>query len=122
MKEKKSENEKNKTRTFILLPLTESEKEERNVFTSKTPRDAAMKAASKGKEHIVIIDVENQKMHIFKGEKTELKKETEYTKKYNITCQSNVTKMAYGKLDRHVSITNEEDSKYLLQKYNEIVS
>lgn len=73
-------------------------------FTSKTARDAALKAASRGYTDIYLADVNDGKIHIFRGGKELLSetKQNEYTRQRNITTKPTASKMAYRNLKQRI--------------------
>lgn len=68
-------------------------------FNSKSARDAALKAASRNYEHIVLFEIDTRKVHIFRGHKEKVKTQTEFMTSKNIQYKSNVKKMASMKVD-----------------------
>ena len=68
---------------------------------SKTPRGAAMKAASRGEEAAIIVlhDSDTDQLHIFRGHRTEITEDqqTAYTRRHGIKFKPNVSKLAYDK-------------------------
>ena len=67
---------------------------------SKTPRDAALKAATRDETDIYLVDVDTGKLHVFRGERRPLEphEHTAYTRARNISAKPVVSKMAYRNL------------------------
>jgi len=78
-------------------------------FNSKTPREAALKAASRDIKFIVII--EDDKMHLFSGAKCMLteKQMNDFTSKNNIQSKPKVHKLGYKRLSRVVDVKKDFD-------------
>ena len=74
-------------------------------FHSQTPRDAALKAATRGHQQICLVDIGSGKLHIFRGECVALSQaETnEFTRSRNIQSKPVVRKMAYRNLHKSVA-------------------
>jgi hypothetical protein len=91
-------------------------------FNSKTARDAALKAASREYEHIVLL--EEQKIHIFTGSKRELKEEEQnsFTKTNHILSKPMATKLISKRLNRTVDIRKTEDQEYIQELLREYTS
>lgn len=77
---------------------------------SRTPRDAALKAATRNCTMIHLVEVCNGKLHIFRGEKQQLeeKEHTSFTKSRNITAKPIVSKLSYRNLNREIKRTEIE--------------
>ena len=73
-------------------------------FHSRSPRDAALKAATRGQTTICLIEAGSGKLHIFKGNRVALsgQEENEFTRTRNINSKPTVRKMAYRNLNRPV--------------------
>lgn len=99
-----------KMRKFTLLHLNDDGTTE---FHSKTPREAALKAASRDENLIVLI--EEKKMHIFKGEKRPLKEAelNEFTKSRNITNKPVVSKVGTKSFEKSVDAKKKDDLNYI---------
>lgn len=91
-------------------------------FNSKTAREAALKAASRDYQHIVLI--EDQKLHIFSGSKRELYEEekNEFTKNNNILSKPLATKLISKRLERSVDVRKKEDQEYMKAKLQDYTS
>lgn len=66
-------------------------------FHSSTPRDAALKAATRDIHKIFLVEVDNGKLHFFSGRKVELTEAeaNDFTRKRNITSKPVVSKQGY---------------------------
>jgi hypothetical protein len=73
-------------------------------FQSKSPRDAALKAATRNERQIHLVDAASGKIHIFRGERVPLRgsEENEYTRSRKIYAKPQVSKMAYRNLGQSV--------------------
>jgi hypothetical protein len=89
-------------------------------LNSKTPREAALKAASRNFSDILL--VEQTKIHIFQGNKRELKKEEQnsFTQTKNIQSKPIAKKMAYKRLDRFVDAKKDIDLEYIKETAREL--
>ena len=90
------------SRAFWLIDTND-----RNIVTefhSKTPRDAALKAATREEESICLAEA-GGKLHVFRGEKVPLTaaEENTFTRSRNIVAKPRVRKMAYYNLGRPIS-------------------
>lgn len=74
-------------------------------FHSRTPRDAALKAATRGHQQICLADIGSGKLHIFKGECVALTQgeANEFTRSRNIQSKPVVRKMAYRNLHQSLA-------------------
>ncbi len=91
-------------------------------FNSKTAREAALKAASRDYEHIVLL--EDGKLHIFSGYKRELLEEekNEFTRTNKILSKPIATKLISRRLDRLVDLKKKEDKEYIREKLQDFTS
>ena len=71
-------------------------------FHSKSPRDAALKAATRGQTMICLVDPTTGKLHMFRGERVPIteKETTAFTQTRNITTKPCVSKMNYRNTGR----------------------
>ena len=71
-------------------------------FYSKSPRDAALKAATRGQTLICLVDPAPGKLHMFRGERIPItdKETTAFTQARNITTKPTVSKMNYRNTGR----------------------
>lgn len=71
-------------------------------FASKTARDAALKAATRGHSLILLAEPEQGKIHVFKGWRKPLsdKEMTDFTQRNKITSKPYASKLAYKNLGR----------------------
>ena len=86
------------------------------VFQSKTPRAAALKAATQsGNARIVLVEEVTGKVHVFQGEKVELREEerNSYTARNNITTKPAVQKLCYVSLEERVPLKTPTDIQAL---------
>ena len=88
-------------------------------FISKTPREAALKAASRNISLIILVD--KNKLHLFRGSRKPLEEHehTEFTTAKNIRSKPNVVKLVTTKLDYKVDIRIEKDLEYIKDILNE---
>ncbi len=95
-------------KTFSLLNIGDDTIKE---FHSKTAREAALKAASR--EESLIILIEEQGFHVFKGSKKLLdeSKQNDFTKSKNIHYKPQVTKMGYKRFDTTLDVKKKTDLK-----------
>lgn len=79
---------------WLLDPDTESVVSE---LRSYSPRDAAMKAATRHERRICLVEVTTGKLHAFKGERVPLAphEENAFTRRMNLSSKPCVTKLAY---------------------------
>lgn len=79
-------------------------------FTSSAPREAALKAATRGYQNICLVDTTNGKLHIFRGDRIALSDadQNEFTRARNINTKPSVSKMAYRNLNRPIAKTDIE--------------
>lgn len=68
---------------------------------SKTPRDAALKAATYGVCQVLLI-VEIGKVHVFKGSRIPLKEETTFTQSKHIFTKPQVAKVLSERIDVNI--------------------
>ena len=88
-------------------------------FESKTPREAALKAASRpSNDLIVLVDSSLGKIHVFNGEVRPLfdDEKNSFTEKRNIQSKPVVTKLAYSAIGRPVNPKSMEDMNLILEK------
>ena len=80
-------------------------------INSSTPREAALKAATRNITSIYLVELDNGKLHVFDGGKHELREEehTEFTRKRNITSKPVVNKIAYRNMKKKIHKTNLEE-------------
>lgn len=78
---------------------------------SSTPREAALKAATRDMHHIYIVDTASGKLHVFHGSKVQLREteENEFTRKRNITAKPVVRKIGYLNLKTSLTRTDLPD-------------
>lgn len=78
---------------------------------SKTPRDAALKAATKDEVDIYLVEPESGKIHVFEGSKIPLseKEKTSYTLDRNIVSKPVVRKLLYKNLNQTIDKNVVED-------------
>ena len=100
-------------KVFYIIP--NNEKEQLVELNSKTPREAALKAATRKIDMIYLVEHEGCKLHVFRGEKKELSEEeqNEFTRSNKIFTKPVATKMAYKRLDRCVNVKKEIDMNYV---------
>ena len=69
----------------------------RTTFYSKTPRDAALKAATRGESRICLVEPDSGKLHIFRGDRVALSDHARsaFTDQRNIVSKPKVSKIAY---------------------------
>lgn len=81
-------------------------------FSSKTPRAAALKAATRDEEkEIIIVDAPSGKVHFFRGSR-QLLTETQrnsFTEANNIQTRPTVQKMAYESFNRPINVKNDQE-------------
>lgn len=85
-------------------------------FSSKTAREAALKAATRNNENIIIVDTTRGKLHIFEGWRKTLDAETlnNYEKNRGITKKPIVRKMCYANFNRKLNMNNSTDKSEIL--------
>lgn len=90
-------------------------------FFSKTPRDAALKAATRDEARICLVDVDAGKLHVFVGERRPLNESqtNAFTQRKNITSRPFVAKMAYRNLNQ---ACERKDVERLAQEFREMLS
>lgn len=95
---------------FFAITLEEDQVTE---FQSKTPRDAALKAASKGQECIILCH--ENKVYIFQGLLRSLteSENNEFTKSKSIQHRPVVKRLGYTKLERNVDPRKASDLEYI---------
>lgn len=71
---------------------------------SSTPRDAALKMATRDEDMIYIVEPENGKFHVFRGERRPLteSEQNSFTRQRNIVCKPFVSKLGYRNLRQGV--------------------
>jgi len=86
------------TKAFWLINPDEQKIE--MEFVSKTARDAALKAATRGYSIICLAEADVGKIHIFRGVRINLSedKQNDYTRQRNINTKPHVSKLAYRNL------------------------
>ena len=74
-------------------------------ISSSTPREAALKAATRDVREIWLADVSTGKLHVFEGSRRPLMphEHTAFTRDRNIVAKPTVTKMAYKNLQTSLS-------------------
>ena len=74
-------------------------------LNSATPRDAALKMATRDEHLICIAEAATGKLHIFSGTRVPLTEEqhNEFTRQRNITCKPSVSKLAYKAVGQSLS-------------------
>ena len=74
------------------------------TFSSNTPREAALKAATRDAKVICLVEPDNGKLHLFRGDKVPLSRAEQngFTEQRGITSKPVVTKMAYTNLKQSV--------------------
>ena len=82
-------------------------------FNSRTPREAALKAASRDESQIILVN--ESKLHIFRGSKKLIAENghTEFTLKNKIKFKPFVDKMYYTDLKRQVDIKRKSDISFI---------
>lgn len=97
-----------------------SESEFTNEFNSRTARGAALKAASKSENHIILI--ESDKLYIYDGKKHFLREneKTEFTESKNIKYKPCVKKLHYEKLSHVCNLKDEQDRLYIKDRLFQI--
>ena len=88
---------------------------------SKTPREAALKAASRDQTRIFLADVTTGKLHIFSGEKrplTDTQKNT-FTALQNIQTRPYASKLAYRNLNQSL---HRSDLSRISQEFMEMMA
>lgn len=90
-------------------------------LNSPTPRDAALKAATRDIQRIYLAEVDSGKLHIFSGRKVDLTEheENEFTKKRNITSKPVVSKQGYLNLK---TALRKADLPAVIGEFSRIVS
>ena len=81
-------------------------------FSSKTPRAAALKAATRNEEReIIIVDAPSGKIHFFRGSRLVLteSQRNSFTEAKNIQTRPTVQKMAYESLNRSINVKKDKD-------------
>jgi hypothetical protein len=88
---------------------------------SKTARDAALKATSKGHTLLCIVDVELGKIHIYNGVMRQLTSAemTSFTALHNITHKPIVQKMAYRNMNMRLTSAMRHE---VLQNIRELIA
>tara|TARA_B110000008_G_scaffold276313_1_gene315362 strand:+ start:818 stop:1192 length:375 start_codon:yes stop_codon:yes gene_type:complete len=91
-------------------------------FNSRTPREAALKGASRDKSQIVLIE-EKLKLHIFEGNRRELSEEeqNEFTKANNIKSKPSVRKMCSTRFKNQLDVKKKEDFVEIQQEYYALI-
>lgn len=91
-------------RRLFWLVDAESGEVLRELF-SFSPRDAAMKAATRSERDIFLVEPAAGKTHAFRGEQVALtpEEENEFTRRYGISNKPKVTKMAYKNFGKPIS-------------------
>lgn len=82
-------------------------------FNSRTPRDAALKAASRDECQIILVN--ENKLHIFRGFKKPIteKQQTEFTIKNKIKFKPFVEKMYYTDMKMQVDVKKKSDISFI---------
>ena len=80
-------------------------------YTSSTPREAALKAATRDFATVCLVDTGAGKLHVFSAQKKRLdpSEENAYTRRRNISHKPIVTKLAYHSCKRAIT-KNDIDS------------
>jgi hypothetical protein len=103
---------------WLVDPDTESVVSE---LRSYSPRDAAMKAATRHEKRICLVEVATGKLHVFRGERVPLapQEENSFTRRMNLTSKPCVSKLAYRNtgqpMTRHTVSLACESFRELLQ-------
>jgi len=86
------------SKAFWLLNTETSQID--TTLQSNTPREAALKAASRHKTNICLVEASAGKVHLFQGSRVPLdeREMSEFTAKNNITAKPHVTKVGYKKI------------------------
>ena len=85
-------------------------------LNSRTARDAALKAASKGETQIVLI--QDDKLFIYEGTRRPLNENEKnvFTEERKIKYKPVATKMHYEKLTRSCNLKKEDDMIYMRER------
>lgn len=80
-------------------------------YHSKTPRAAALKAATQDESRIALLDAGSGKIHIFAGSREVLREDQKnsFTESKNIQTRPSVRKLAYANVHKNVNLRNEND-------------
>lgn len=80
-------------------------------FSSRTAREAALKAATRDQRNIVLVDTATGKLHIFEGHREILNPTTlnTYEKNRGITRKPIVRKLCYTNFSRKLNLNNTND-------------
>ena len=92
-------------------------------YHSKTPRAAALKAATKDEERIAILDLELGKMHIFAGSREPLSEsqKNSFTESKNIQTRPSVRKLAYSSFHKNINMRDEHDKEMICSALQDIM-
>jgi len=71
---------------------------------SSTPRDAALKMATRDEDMIYIVEPDFGKFHVFRGERRPLSEteQNDFTRRRNIVCKPSVSKLGYRNMRKPV--------------------
>lgn len=91
-------------------------------FYSSTPRGAALKAATRDHERIVLIEDDHKKVHIFRGGVRTFAPESrnEFMTKNNIWKKATVQKVGLLTLDTRLNFQKIDDVYNLLQRIEQV--
>ena len=83
----------------------------RYEFSSKTARDAALKAATKEETMICLVEPNCGKIHVFEGSKEPLseKEKSDFTERRNISSKPVVRKLLYKNLQQSITANQVKD-------------
>lgn len=106
-------------KTFSLLRM---DNDDIVNFQSKTARDAALKAASKGETFIVLAD--DEKLHVFRGERSEIAEEqrNDFARAKSMRFKSNVRKMGCTRFDRKIDWKKPADRQHVRSVLYDFIS
>ena len=107
-------------RTFYYLSPKQNEMVAE--FHSKTPREAALKAASMGLEESILI-AETGQMHVFEGGKVAIEEDkiNDYMRSRHISSKPFVRKLASESIDVHIDPKKRDGAAQILSVYRQIV-
>lgn len=90
------------------------------TIASSTPREAALKAATREEKYICLVEPDTGKLHVFCGEKIPLteKEQNDFTQKRGITSKPVVNKMAYKNLKSQIG---RSDIRYVISEFQNIM-
>ena len=106
---------------FWVLNIAEEDVSVDMEIYSPTPRDAALKAATRNMHRICLVDPASGKLHVFSGQKIELKEteENDFTRKRNITAKPVVNKIGYQNLK---TVLTRSDMQAVAAEFRRMIS